>query len=308
MLKKKVLAAAVASLGLAMPIAHAEEAASPHSVTGTLTFTTNYHTRGVTQTNFKPAIQGSIDYGHASGFYASMWGSNVSWPGDFWQAPFSDAPIDPVLGFSPYGSNSKISSSIELDFSAGFRNKFAGDFSYDVGAIYYYFPGQYNLDTSAATGAPGLVKPNTGEVYAGLGWKWITAKVWYAVTDGVFMVSDARGTTYANLSATFPIGQSGFAITGAVGTWMWSGEMDNFKNWGVKNDVLDLVDYKLVVTKDLFGFTWAATYWGSTADKTFTVPGNSPNGGAGGQLAAWGMRNGKNAGDDTLFLSVTKAF
>lgn len=55
MLKKKALAAAIASLGLAMPVAHAEEAASP--ITGNLTFTTDYITRGLTQTGNSPALQ-----------------------------------------------------------------------------------------------------------------------------------------------------------------------------------------------------------------------------------------------------------
>lgn len=67
MLKKKVLAAAVASFGLAMPVAHADEAASP--ITGNLTFTTDYIVRGLTQTGNSPALQGTLEYGHSSGLY-----------------------------------------------------------------------------------------------------------------------------------------------------------------------------------------------------------------------------------------------
>lgn len=303
MMKNKSLALALAGLGLTAPLVYAEEeAASP--VAGNVTFVSNYVVRGVSQTNFKPAVQGTVEYSHPSGVYAGLFGSNVSWMGDAWQAPGAGGDAaDPVLGFSPYGSNSKISGSFELDVYAGVRNKLAGDLSYDVGAVYYYYPGTYNLDTSAATGAPGLKKPDTAEVYAGLGWKWFTAKVWYAVSDGVFMVSNARGTTYANLQGTFPIGDSGFTLIGAAGTWMFKGEMENLKQYGLKNDILDLVDYKIGVTKDLFGFTFGAFYWGSTADKTVTT--KTPQGG---QLAAWGNRFGKNVGDDTFILQVTKAF
>lgn len=307
MIKNKALALALAGLGLTAPLAHAEEAASP--VAGNLTFVSNYVVRGLSQTNFKPAVQGTVEYSHSSGVYAGLFGSNVSWMGDAWQAPGAGGDaVDPVLGFSPYGSNSKISGSFELDLYAGVRNKFMGDFSYDVGAVYYYYPGTYNLDTSAATGAPGLKKPDTAEVYAGLGWKWFTAKLWYAVSDGVFMVSDARGTTYANLQGTFPIGDSGYTLIGAAGSWMFKGEMENYKNYGVKNDVLDLVDYKIGVTKDFFGFTFGAFYWGSTADKTFKTKENTANNAVGSEVAAWGNRFGKNVGDDTFILQVTKSF
>lgn len=300
MLKKKVLAAAIASLGVAAPIAHAEDAASPHSMTGNVSFVTNYVVRGVSQTNFRPALQGTLEYGHSSGFYAGFFGSNVSWTADAWE-------VDPTLpaGGSAYGGspNNAISNSLEIDLYAGYRNKFAGDFSYDVGAVYYYYPGKYQLDTVYS---PGLKKPHTAEIYGALGWKWITAKVWYAVTDGVFMVPEASGTYYANLSATVPIGETGINVIGSVGTWMWSGEAQYLTSYGLKNDIYDLVDYKVGLTKDFLGFTWGAFYWGSTADKTTLGAAGSPN--AGIETAVWGNRYGKNIGDDTFFVSVTKSF
>lgn len=37
----------------------------------------NYLFRGVTQTDGSPAVQGGIDFEHASGFYAGTWASNV---------------------------------------------------------------------------------------------------------------------------------------------------------------------------------------------------------------------------------------
>lgn len=301
MLKKKVLAAAVASLGLATSVVHAEEAASPHSVTGNLTFTTNYVVRGLTQTNSKPALQGTVEYAHAVGLYAGAFASNVSWPADAWE-------VDPGLpaGGSAYGGspNNAISASLEIDLYAGFRNKFLGDFSYDVGAVYYYYPGTYILDS---TYSPGLTKKaNTAEIYAGLGWKWVSAKVYYAVTDGVFMTPEAQGTTYVDLSATVPIGDTGFNVIGHVGSWMFSGTAPYLTSYGLKNDMYDLVDYKLGVTKDLLGFTWGAFYWGSTGDKTAVGAAGSTN--AGLETAVWGNRFGRNIANDTFFVTVTKAF
>jgi uncharacterized protein (TIGR02001 family) len=44
---------------------------------GSLAATSDYVFRGVSQTDEGPALQGSIDVGHSSGFYAGAWASNV---------------------------------------------------------------------------------------------------------------------------------------------------------------------------------------------------------------------------------------
>src|SRR5690349_701525 len=54
------------------------EAKSPHTFTGNMTIISDYRFRGISQTFGKPAIQGGIDYSHASGFYLGNWNSNVS--------------------------------------------------------------------------------------------------------------------------------------------------------------------------------------------------------------------------------------
>ncbi|GAA3966942.1 TorF family putative porin [Allohahella marinimesophila] len=72
----------------------------------------NYLFRGVTQTDGSPAVQGGIDFEHASGFYAGTWASNVD---------FGDE------------------TSYELDLYAGFAGAM-NDLGYDVGYIYYAYP------------------------------------------------------------------------------------------------------------------------------------------------------------------------
>lgn len=296
MLKPKVLVATLASLGLVATAAFAEEPASPHTVTGNVTFLSDYIVRGVSQTNNKPAIQGTIDYSHASGLYAGIFGSNVSWLEDGWE------PAAPGVNGNVYGGapTNSISATLEIDLYAGYRNKFAGDFFYDVGAVYYWYPGEYRI-----AGTRGLKNGNTAEVYGAVGWKWITAKVWYAVTDGVFMVPNAAGTTYFNLSATVPIMDTGFSVVGAVGTWKFSGTADylDTANGGVgaKNSIYDLVDYKIGITKDFLGLTFGAFYWGSTADKSII-------GTTGVETGAWGNKFGSNIGDETFYVGVTKTF
>ena len=70
--KTAISAAAVALLtGLTSVAAFAEEAAAPEvsPITANVTVVNDYRYRGLTQSNFKPAIQGGFDYAHESGFY-----------------------------------------------------------------------------------------------------------------------------------------------------------------------------------------------------------------------------------------------
>lgn len=119
MLRNKLLTAAVAG-AFALPGAvMAEEAASPHTVTGNFTLTTDYAFRGVSQTNEDAAVQGGFDYSHSpTGLYAGIWGSNVS--------------------FAP--------GSIELDYYAGWAKTW-GDWGVNVGALHYDYPNNSLLNT-----------------------------------------------------------------------------------------------------------------------------------------------------------------
>lgn len=119
MLRKKLLAAAVVS-AFALPGAVlAEEAASPHSLTGNLTFTTDYVFRGVSQTNEDAAVQGGFDYAHSpTGLYVGTWASNVSFP----------------------------PGSLELDVYGGWTRTW-GDFGVNVGLLHYDYPGNSALNT-----------------------------------------------------------------------------------------------------------------------------------------------------------------
>ena len=98
----------LAALGLL-----ATAAAANAEVTGTAAIVSDYDFRGITQTNEDAALQLSIDYGHESGWYAGVWGSNV----DF-------GSTDP---------------SHEIDLYTGFKGS-AGDLGWDAGIVYYGYP------------------------------------------------------------------------------------------------------------------------------------------------------------------------
>ena len=59
------------------PAAVAQDAPA-YTLTANVSLASDYYFRGLTQTWGKPAIQGGFDFAHGSGFYAGVWGSNVS--------------------------------------------------------------------------------------------------------------------------------------------------------------------------------------------------------------------------------------
>jgi len=81
----------------------------------TVTFATDYVFRGISQTDNKPAVQGSFDYKHPIGLYAGIWGSNVD----------------------DYVSKGNI----ELDFYGGYGVELLPSLNLDASVIYYYYPG-----------------------------------------------------------------------------------------------------------------------------------------------------------------------
>src|SRR3954464_4926810 len=169
-MRKSVLFAAVAS-ALAVPtlVAAQTPAAAPPPVTGNLTIASDYRFRGISQTYTGPAIQGGIDYPHASGLYLGNWNSNVS----------------SVL----FGGGS----GIEMDFYGGWKKSF-GDFGLDVGTIYYYYPNaEWNANTGSTAGA---AKFDNWEVYIGGSWKWISAKLNYALSDYFGLSSEQSAGGY----------------------------------------------------------------------------------------------------------------
>jgi uncharacterized protein (TIGR02001 family) len=65
---------------------------NPENISGTVWLATDYVFRGVSNTDNKPTVQGSLDYTF-KGFYVGIWGSNTD---------FSDAHIE----FDYYGGYS----------------------------------------------------------------------------------------------------------------------------------------------------------------------------------------------------------
>jgi len=191
-MRTRLIASAVVA-AIAAPL----EAQSPHSLTGNVALVGDYRFRGLSQTYRQPAVQGGIDYTHASGAYLGTWGSNVS------------------------GNQFLNGGSLELDLYGGYRWT-VGKVGMDLGLQYYWYPqARYNID-------PGD-RYNTTEVFAGVRYDHFSAKYSHALThlfgmktqtiggycgigaDGTAASTDCLGTGgtkgsgYVDLGATFDV-------------------------------------------------------------------------------------------------------
>lgn len=220
-MKNTLLSSLILAALTAPGVAMAGEA-SP--ISANVGFTTDYLFRGISQTGSKPAIQGGIDYAHASGFYAGIWGSNISW--------LSDAGV---------ANNA----SVELDTYLGFRNSLTEDFGYDVGFLRYNYPGSY---------AAAAVKADTNELYGAVSYKWITAKYSYSTGD-TFGAAAAKGSNYLELNASYTLEDAGVTLGAHYGKQKYRGV-----NAGTGLTALSYSDYKLSASKDFSGYALGLAY------------------------------------------------
>ncbi len=277
-MRKSLIAAAVAGL-VSLPslvMAQAAAPASPHTFTGNVGFATEYLYRGIAQTRGKPALQGGFDYAHASGLYAGVWGSNISWIGDA------------VAGAS---------ASLEIDVYGGYKGSLGGDFGYDIGVLTYNYPGT----GKTVTGVQEL-KQDTTEVYGALSWKWLTVKYSHS-TGALFgwpknpgaLTDKTTGSGYLELNAAYDLG-NGWGITGHIGDQKVKG-----------NGPASYSDYKLGVTKDVgFGVVGLAYSSTNAQDSCTGAAATTAN-----DVYCFVNNNGTNAysaGKDKLVATFSKTF
>lgn len=235
----------VALVGLGMADAHA-------GVSGSVALTSDYLFRGISQNNQEPALQAGLEYAADSGFYVGTWGSNVSW--------LSDTPVP----------DNDISNSVELDFYGGYRGKFGDTVGFDVGALYYWYPGDY---------PSGFNSPDTTELYFGISAGVFAAKYSYALTD-LFGYTDSDGSGYLDAAVNWEF----------VPTWTLNAHAG--KQWIESNEDFEYVDWKLGVTKSFEGgFAIALAYSDTDAEE-----------------ALYTNVHGNYLGDDTVVLTLTKTF
>jgi len=219
MLKKTLLSTAAATVLFAgAPIASADSA---WSTSANVALTTDYKFRGISQSDESAAIQGGFDVAHESGFYIGTWGSSVD-----------------------FDSNDGYDGSLELDVYAGFGGSFNDDWSYDVGGLYYAYPGDNGDDGDFF------------EVYGSVSWKDLTVGVNYS--DDYYAETDKATYVYADYSYGLPWELS---LDLHVGYQMLE-EDGGF----LSSDEDAYTDYSVSVSRDFAGYNIAVAYAGTDLD------------------------------------------
>ena len=292
-IQKTAIALAASGLFATAAFAQTAPAVAPEvsPITANVTVTNDYRYRGISQSNFKPAIQGGFDYAHESGFYIGNWNSSISWVGD----SYSNG------GSNYYSSNSStsVSAPIEMDFYAGYKKELIGEgFATDLGILQYYYP------TSGIPNSGGkAANPNTTEIYAAQNFVFGPvsgfAKVSYAVST-LFGTTNSTGSYYPDLTVNYDTGLYGITANGHIGYQYVAGNQPSNSTWvpaTVSNSTLfSYTDWKLGLTKDFGGgLSGAIAYVGT----------NAPT-----YKGTYGYYNpqGKNLGKSGGLISLTKTF
>ncbi len=184
-------------------------------VTGNVTFTSDYVFRGFSQTDESAAIQGGFDVVHPTGLHAGVWASNV----DFMTAGDGSA---------------------EIDFYGGYANE-VGALSYDVGGIYYYYPG-----------ANDNLNYDFWEVYLNGAYDFDVASVNVGVNYSPEFFGDTGDAVYYYAGVDVPLPEE-FSLSAHIGRQ----EID---------DSQDYTDWSLGVSKNWLEFDWGVAYTDTNID------------------------------------------
>lgn len=313
-MKKSLLMSAVLSALYLPAVSYAEEApaveaapaaapAEPESAwtaTANVGFVSDYYFRGISQSWHKPAVQGGFDVAHSSGFYAGVWGSNVT-------------------------PNTYPDANVELDLYAGYNGTTSVDgLGWTAGLYGYFYPGgswkKFNyLGTPDQTPQGG--RWDTYEANFGVSYKWLSAKVsvtlgdWFGAEKKTGWDGGTSGTTYVELNAAYPLPFGGLTLVGHVGHLNVSGKLDasftpdgvNFPSTSTSGeDDPDYTDWKVGLSKSFSigkseGWNAGLYYVGSSNEDYW---GNKGYGGS----SFNGSAETKDLSDDRVVLSVSRVF
>jgi uncharacterized protein (TIGR02001 family) len=223
-----VLAALVCS-----GIASAEEGTGDWTTyfSATLTFTSDYVFRGVSNSDEDMAVQGSFDWAHPSGFYLGVWGSN-----------------------SDFGADSPV----EVDWYGGYANAL-GPINYDIAALYYTFPGN-NADPDI----------EYFEAHLGLSYSFPIEPVTPTIGVGYNFSPDFYGEdgTAHYVNATLDVAlPKGFGVGAEIGYQDVEGDKSTGDGLGMNgNDGFDYTHYKVNGYWSVIGFTFDVAYHATDSD------------------------------------------
>ncbi|WP_052367339.1 TorF family putative porin [Algiphilus aromaticivorans] len=208
-IKHVIAAAALGTATMAPTVASAD-------LSGNAGVMSEYLFRGLTQST-GASVYGGLDYSADSGFYVGTWAATIN------------------FGTGAGGAGT------EVDVYAGYAGE-TDAFSYDVGAIYYWYSEEDEVDNPDPS-------YNTPEIYGSLGFGPLSLSAYYA-PDTYFGVDDSAYGVYG--SGSFPL-TSVLALDAAIGYNGGKG------NEGFTPDSDPYIEYNLGVSAGLdngFGFSF----------------------------------------------------
>ena len=265
-LQKTAIAAAISGLFAPAAFAQATPTVEVSPVTANVSLVSDYRFRGITQSNYQPAIQGGFDYAHESGLYIGNWNSTINW-----------------VNNTTYGT---VNAPLEMNFYGGFKKELiAPGFASDFGVLQYYYP------QNGIYGANTMVNPNTTEIYAAQNYTFgpVTGfgKVSYGLTN-IFGIPNSSGSYYLDLTSNLDTGFWGVSLNGHIGYQYVAGQP--VSSGPVQTSgVLSYTDWKLGATKDFGGgLALSASYVSTNANPGWwnTYNGNKGGAGRGGAVVA----------------------
>ena len=193
---------------------------------GNVAIANDYAFRGISQTLEEPAVQGGIDVSGPSGLYLGTWGSSLNFGED--------------LSIGPRAQ-------MELDIYGGIAPSAAG-FDFDLGAIYYAYPG-----------AASIRNYDFYEVYAGVARALgpVSAGINGAYSPDYFGASG--DATYGGLDLSFGVPNTPVSVDGTLG--YQNVELNSV--WGTP----DYMAWSVGASAELLGLGFGATVTGTDLDE-----------------------------------------
>lgn len=196
---------ALALAAVSAPALAEDAPANPFTVTGGATVVSDYRFRGISQTDKRFAVQGTLSVAHSSGFYASVWGSSI------------DDYISCTNGSC---------SDQEIDLIGGYTKTISG-FTLDGGLLYYYYPGSGGGNTDffePYASVKYTYGPVTGKVGVAYAPKQRAIAAVHPKDDNLYGYGELSGAV-GPIALTSHVGYSkgrSFLTGGLKGYWDWN--------------------------------------------------------------------------------------
>ena len=222
------------------------------TITPTVTITSNYIFRGISQNNKSPAVQGNLEYTYGVGQftpYLGMFASNVKFPG-------ADS-----TGREPYYAQR-----VEVDLFGGLRYEPISKLVLDAGFISYIYPGQEADRRATASITPLVGSPQWNEWYGKVVYDFGLATAVGSVFYAPQFQAASGSATYFEGGLDIPVPFE-FTLSGRVGRQ----NVQRNANFGWP----DYTTWNASLAREIIGFTLVGGYSDTNIKRTSLIGNNT---------------------------------